>query len=132
MLMLSDVRNWLKAQDSDLDGKISVGAIDGNAEKYVGVYNDKSGGNARLCLGGVEQTRMQTKRIRLLIHWTASAAQAETKAAGLWEMLLGASGTAGDYAIKAIDPGAAPIAIGRDEKGICEYVIRAKITYERI
>ncbi len=132
MLMLSDVREWLKSLDPELVEKISVGSIDGNAEKYIGVYADESGGTARLCLGGQEQTRMQSKQVKLLVHWTNSPVQAEQKAASLWQLLLGTSGQFGAYQIKTVDPGAAPISVGRDEKGICEYIIRLKIIYERI
>ncbi len=131
MLMRSHVRDWLLTLDSDLQGCIAVGAINGNTDKYVGVYDDESAGSARICIGGLEQTRMQVKRVRILLRWTNSPVQAEEKAFALWKLLRTATGTVGGFHIKAADPGRAPISSGRDAHGICEYLIRAKITYER-
>lgn len=130
MLLIADVRDWLQTLDPAIQDQIACGAIDGSAERFIGVYGDDADEPARLCLGGASQTRMQTRRVKLLVHWTVTPTTAERKAADLWALLRGASGTARQCRIVSVDPGAAPIPVGRDDRGICEYVIRAKIIYE--
>lgn len=130
MLLLADVRDWLQSLDPTLTDKIACGIIDGCADQFVGVYGNDREDPVRLCLGGADQTHMQTRRVKLLVHWTDTPTAAERKASDLWALLRGASGTAGDARIVLVDPGAAPISVGRDDRGICEYVIRAKIIYE--
>lgn len=134
MLMLKQVADWIKEIDTELPDCIAVGTIDGNKEKYIGVYNDpNASGKQRVCLGGIAQTTYREKRVTLLVHWTNSAVQAEKKAAELYEKLCGRSGfQIGEVKIVYLDPGAAPVSVGRDVRGIYEYVINMKIIYERM
>lgn len=45
-LTLEQVAGWLLKQDAELNGRVTVGAIDANLDRCVGVYNDNraSGG----------------------------------------------------------------------------------------
>jgi hypothetical protein len=133
MLTLGQVKDWLKSQDTDLNGCIAVGSIDGNKEKYVGVYSMKpSGSTQRICIGGADQTRYQSRGVSILIHWTNNPAAAEAKAIETYNRFYGLSDvTMGTTHVISVDPGPEPIPVGKDSKGICEYVIQLKILYER-
>lgn len=133
MLTLEQIKGWLKSQDPDLNNCIAVGGIDGNKEKYVGVYSLKpSGSSQRICVGGIEQTRYKTAWASILIHWTNSMSAAEAKAQATYNLFCGLSGvTMGSTQVISADPGPAPIPVGKDAHGICEYVIQLKILYER-
>jgi hypothetical protein len=133
MLTLEQVKDWLKSQDTSLNNCIAVGSIDGNKEKFVGVYALKPSGNTqRICIGGADQTRYQSRGISLLIHWTKSAVEAESKASAIYSLFYGLSNMAmGTTNVISADPGQAPIPVGKDSQGFCEYVIQIKILYER-
>ena len=134
MLTLEQVKDWLKSQDENLNGCIAVGGIDGNKDKYVGVYALKPSGSGRqrICLGGTAQTRYQERGASILIHWTASAIKAENKAIELYNRFYGLTDVnMGTTRVISVDPGSEPIPVGKDSKGICEYVIQLIIKYER-
>lgn len=125
-------KNWLKSQIDVGDG-IAVGAIDGNKSRFIGVYDSRGGsGSQRLAIGGKDCTVIGEKRIRILVHWTNSPVQAESKAMEIYNLLEGLSGVSMDgIKVYAVDPGNTPIPLGRDERGICEYVIEATLIHER-
>ena len=133
MLGLLSTANWLTTIDPSLSDCISVGKIDGNAEKWIGVYNSKHASQTTpICIGGMGTTLTAEKQITLLIHWTRLSTKAEEKALELYNRLLGLSHfLIGDVSVNFIDPGNGPIPIGVDDNGICEYVIELKIVYER-
>lgn len=133
MLTLEQVKDWLKSQDTDLNSCIAVGSIDGNKDKFVGVYSLKpSGSSQRICLGGVDQTHYQLRSVSILIHWTNKMSLAEAKASAIYGLFYGLSGVMmGTTRVISTDPGPEPIPVGKDSKGICEYVIHLKILYER-
>lgn len=125
------LKDWLKGK-TDTGQGIQVGSIDGNAEKCIGVYLRETSGGQRVCLGGPVQTLTQTMRVAILVHWTRSAVQAEAKAREVWSLLYGLTGTdmAGAW-VYCADPGAGPIPVGRDQRGVFEYVVRAELIYKK-
>lgn len=133
MLTLEEVKDWLKSQDDALKDCIAVGGIDGDKEKYVGIYPLGPAGDAqRICIGGAEQTRYQVCRISVLLHWTENAVTAENKAVELYNRFYGLSHVSmGKTGVISADPGPGPIPVGKDTNGICEYVIQIKFRYER-
>lgn len=133
MLTLEQVADWIEASVKELTGIVSVGCIDGNKEKYVGVYPLRGGTAQRICIGGKEQTKYQSKRVSVLIHWTKDMRQAEQKANEMYELLYGLTNVQmGDTKVVLIDAGEAPVPVGKDTQGICEFVIQATILHERI
>lgn len=126
-----NLREWLKSTIDCGDG-IAVGAIDGNKERYIGVYDRPRSGNARVCIGGIDQTRTETQNYSILVHWTRSPIAAAVKAREIYEALLGKSNIDMDgCTIFLVDPGAGPMSINRDENGVCEYVIELMIITEK-
>lgn len=134
MLTLGQLRDWIKAQMPELCDCIAVGAIDGNKEKFVGVYPLKLPSSAqRICLGGAEQTGYQERGASILVHWTASVDESEQKAMEIYRLFYGSSRVViGESLAIEIDPGPGPISAGKDEHGISEFVVQLKIIYERI
>ena len=57
-----NIANWLKSQIDVGDG-ISVGAIDESKSRFIGVYDSKSAGKQRVCIGGKSATKYQTKNV---------------------------------------------------------------------
>lgn len=130
-MTLSDVVKWIKANTAVGDG-ISAGRINGNRDRYIGVYDRRTPGGQRICIGGAANTCYQRRDISILVHWTASPAVAEAKAQEVYQLLYGKSHfMMGATSVVMIDPGAGPISLGVDERGICEYAIEAAIYFER-
>ncbi len=124
------LKNWLKTK---LEGaEITVGCINGNLDTCIGVYDGKSSGPQRVCVGGRKNTKYQEAAFTLLVHWTASAVTAEAKAREVYNLFYGLSGVYMDgvHVISA-DPGKRPEQAGRDARSVCEYAIRLNIKYER-
>lgn len=107
-------------------GDITAGCIDGALEQTIGVYQ-RSEFMPRECIG--TEPSYETAKIRLLVRWGKNPTQAEAKAAeigGLVQALRDMPTAA--HTIKFADMRAVR-SIGKDEKGICEYVIDADMIY---
>ncbi len=125
------VKNWLKGK-TDVGQGIYVGTIDGNTEKCLGVYLQKRSGPARICLGGPKQTKTDELAVTVLVHWGKSSVQAETKACAIWKLFYGLTDTIMDGSwVCYADPGAGPIPLGRDERGVFEYVVNVRLIYKK-
>lgn len=128
-MTLEQLKNFIK-EHTDVGAGIRLGSIDGNAERFIGVYPAKDAGALRVCLGGKEQTFTGELRAVILIHWTASAAQAEEKAWEIYRLFWSMPPTDMDGAdVRMADPGGGPVSAGRDVRGVFEYVINLKLTY---
>lgn len=133
MIPLEVIAAWVETLDPEFRDHISAGLINGNEEKWIGIYDaNKDQGKQRICLGGAEATHFYYKQVSILIHWTKEPSKAEQKAIQLYQRLYGLSDfPLGDFHVVSIDPGASPISVGRDSKNIYEYVINTKICYEK-
>lgn len=127
-MTLENLRNYLKEQTDVGDG-IALGSIDGNKERFLGVYPGKPQDKQRVCLGGPEQTLTEELYATVLIHWGKSMAAAMDKAQQVWQLFYAAgSCTMDGAAVYAVEPGGGPVPVGRDDCGIFEFVINLKIT----
>lgn len=107
---------------------ITAGTIDNALENTIGVYQREEF-VPRECVG--TESSYETSKVRLLLRWGKNPTTAEAKAAELGELmqaLRDADTTA--HTIKFADVKAVR-AIGKDEKGVCEYVVDADIIYTR-
>ena len=79
-------------------------------------------------MGGAESS-YQTAKLRFLLRWGSSPTAAEAKAAELAELLSSLSNmeTSG-HIIRFADVKAVR-SIGKDEKGVCEYIVDADMIY---
>ncbi len=105
---------------------VTAGTIDTALTETIGVYQ-RGEFVPRECIG--VESSYETARIRLLVHWGKNPTTAEAKAAELGELIssLRDMPTA-SHIIKFADLKAVR-AIGKDEKGVCEYVVDADIIY---
>ena len=107
---------------------ITAGTINNALENTIGVYQREEF-VPRECVG--TESSYETSKVRLLLRWGKNPTTAEAKAAELGELmqaLRDADTTA--HTIKFADVKAVR-AIGKDEKGVCEYVVDADIIYTR-
>lgn len=107
-------------------GDITAGCIDAAKDRTIGVYQ-RGEFVPRECIG--TDSSFETAKIRLLVRWGNNPTLAETKAAeigGIIQALRDMPTTA--HIIKFADVKAVR-SIGKDEKGICEYVVDADIIY---
>lgn len=124
------LKNWIKAQDPDYAGRIQLGGVDGNAERFLGIYPSPNQGPAHIAIGGPSCTSYDALSTRLLLRWGKIQPVAETKANTLWGLFYGLVGANMDGATVAYaDPGAAPVPLGRGPDGVFEYVINLKLIY---
>lgn len=106
--------------------EVTAGSIDTALTQTIGVYQ-REPFVPRECIG-VESSYEVTK-LRILIHWSNNPTAAEQKAAETAELIRGLRNTeTSDHVIIFTDIKAVR-AIGKDEKGICEYVVDTDITY---
>lgn len=126
------LKNWLKALDTDLAEHIQLGGVNGNAPHFLGVYPGPSSGKLHIAIGGPACTSYDTMSARLLLRWGKSEPEAEAKAKSLWKLFYGLTNTDMDGAsVLYADPGAGPVPIGKGSDGIFEYVINLNIVHKK-
>lgn len=115
----------LLAELIDFDS-ITAGCIDASLDKTIGVYQREPFA-PRECVGG--DSSYQTAKLRVLVRWTDSPPEAEKKALEISELFDGFRDMeTKDHIIKFADLKAVR-SIGKDEKGVCEYIVDADIIY---
>lgn len=160
MLLLSDIRDWLKYLDSktvaEIDSDMTkevdkyttkqmlfseniiadhfyIGRLDNKKDKSIGVYQLKNENDAKIALGGLENTKTMEKSVSILIHWNNNAKETEKKALDLYLKLLKLRNfNIGDIKvnyIKLLVP--EPIDVGSDDSDVYERVIQATFYYTR-
>ena len=105
---------------------ITAGGIDCAHEQTIGVYQREEF-VPRECIG--TDSSFESTKVRLLIRWGNNPSEAETKAAevsGIVRAFRDIPTTA--HIIRFADVKAVRF-IGKDEKGICEYVVDADMIY---
>lgn len=105
---------------------ITAGTIDGSLSETIGVYQ-RGEFVLRECIGTVPS--YEIAKLRLLVRWGKNPTAAEAKAAELAGLVQALRDMpTGSHIIKFADVKAVR-AIGKDEKGVCEYVVDADIIY---
>jgi hypothetical protein len=132
MMSLKEVLAWIKTLNTKFDNYY-IGTLDSKNDKSLGVYNLKRESVPVIAIGGLQCTKYAVKKISLLIHWNNASDETEEQAILLFEELLGIRveriGKHEVYFVGMLTNG--PIDVGRDDKGICEYVIELEIYYKR-
>ncbi len=105
---------------------ITAGTIDGSLSETIGVYQ-RGDFVPRECIG--TDSSYETSKLRLLVRWGKNPTAAEAKAAELAGIMQSLRDMpTSEHIIKFADVKAVR-AIGKDKKGICEYVVDADIIY---
>lgn len=132
MIHLKDVNNWLKTLEIKFD-HYYIGFLDKKKDKSLGVYNLKRDNRLIMAIGGIENSSYNAKKISLLVHYNYASDETEEVANQLFEDIMNSKpekiGEHKVYFIGMLNNEA--IDVGRDDKGICEYVIEFEIYYKR-
>ena len=130
-MTLKDVLAWLK-QFANFNNYY-IGILDSKKDKSLGIYNLKTNRNPIIAIGGLDNTSYNTKRVSLLVHWNNAYDESEIAAITLYEAILHAKPQKiGEYDVNFIGMLVnEPVDVGRDDKGICEFVIEFEIFYKR-
>lgn len=105
---------------------ITAGTIDGSLSEAIGVYQ-RGEFVPRECIG--TDSSYETSKLRMLVRWGKNPTTAEAKAAELAELVQALRDMpTGSHIIKFADVKAVR-AIGKDEKGVCEYTVDADVIY---
>lgn len=132
MIYLNDVNKWLKTLNTKFD-HYYIGFLDKKQDRSLGVYSLKRDNQPVIAIGGLENTSYNVKKISLLIHYSNASDTAEEVANALFEDIMNNyPEKIGEHKIQFIGMLTnEAIDVGRDDKGICEYVIEFEIYYRR-
>ena len=132
MILLSDVRDWLKS--FGLFDNYYVGRLDSKKKNSLGVYNLQDTGRHEV-IGGLK--KYEKKGISLLIHGDTNKTNTEKKSWSLYEKIEELIYTCsypqiGDknvYFIELLNN--QPVDVDQDSDSIYEYVIEMNIYFEK-
>lgn len=125
LLNLADIFSSLLGTEN-----VYAGNIDSNTNKCVGVYNGRNSGAHRVAIGGEECTKTKEKNISILIHWTDNPSDTELNAYRISDVLNNARSCEYDGGVLKLMLLNDPVPIGRDDRGVCEYVIEGRAYFE--
>ena len=132
MILLSDIRDWLKS--FNLFDNYYIGRLDSKKKNSLGVYNLQDSGR-REVIGDLKT--YENKGVSLLIHGDNNKANTERRAWALYdklEKLINSCeypqiGKHNVYFIELLNN--QPIDVDQDSNSIYEYVIEIKIYFEK-
>ena len=130
MVLLSDVRDWIKTLKTDAQN-FYVGRLDAKKEKSIGVYQIKNAQSPRVCIG--DNTIYEIKSVSILVHWSKNARETEITSLKLYEEIKNARNfTIGGRKVFFIEMlQSEPVDVFTDDNGVYERVIEIKIYTER-
>lgn len=110
--------------------EVYAGCTDASKEKVIGVYY-RDMQTPRTCTGG--KSSYQTAKLRILVHWTDNPSEAESISHKIEEILLELNNADTEKHIVKFADVKGIRSIGKDEKGISEFIIDTDFIYtERI
>lgn len=130
MISLADVRDWIKTLG--VGENFYIGKLDNKKEKSIGTYQRKTSGGADIALGGLQNTKTETKGVSILVHWNKYADETEKAAQSLYDKLLNVTDVtiAGKHVNYLRLEVPEPIDVGTDDSGVYERVIWLDLIYE--
>lgn len=105
---------------------VTAGCIDASKSETIGVYQ-RDGFVFRECIG--TESSYQTAKIRILIHWTDNPSETERKSLEIAELFRSFKDMETENHIIKFAEVKAVRNIGKDEKGICEYIADVNLIY---
>lgn len=128
-----DITSFMKAKFEDLAPFMKNGVIDKTKNQSIGILlGSDSRGSGDLALGGIDCTSVRMLPINILIRWTDNQRECDNLAVRIYNafLLQNANFMFEDLKfayIQLLD--SCPNSLGRDDKNICETVIRANFYY---
>lgn len=107
------------------------GYMDKSKDKVIGIFLSTPRSNAKIALGGLENTVYSELPLNIGLQWTESSQECDVVAKDIYKSFFGCaditSGNRRMASIVPLDP--VPIDIGRNEKNYCQRTIRINVTY---
>ncbi|MNC04463.1 hypothetical protein D3C75_519020 [compost metagenome] len=129
MMLLSEVRDWLKTQVTC--PAWYIGKADTKKPECIGLYSINRGAPV-IAVGGLDNTTYAVKSVSILVHWGKNADTAERKAQEVYAALFGQTAVIAEHRVVQFDMAMPePVSVGTDDEGVFEYVIEVTIYYER-
>lgn len=130
MITLNGIKDFIKTLG--IGEHFSVGRINPNLDKSLGVYSRDDGTAPVIPVGGLKNKGYDTKQVTILVHWTNNAAQTEDNVLALYDALLNASDVVIDEKeVKFIRMSNYPINVSDPDGAVYEYVIQCDFITER-
>lgn len=128
------VYEYMVQKFPDLADIVKNGTINRNSPKSIGVLlGSETRSQRNLAIGGLDCTTVRMLPVNINIRWTDNQKDCDDKAIEIYNALLleGQNFMVGDKVkIACIDLlDVCPQSLGRDEKNVCESVIRANFYY---
>ena len=117
----------------DLSVFLKNGTLDKSAKQSIGILqgsDTRSTGN--LAIGGIDCTTTKMLPVNIRFRWTDNQKECDDKAIEVYNALLLEKNNfmSGDIKVAYIQLlDGSPISLGRDEKNVCEALIRANFYY---
>ena len=127
------VYEYLKEKFPDLADVLRNGNINKSADKSIGVFlGSDTRSTGKLAIGGIDCTTVRMIPINIQIRWTENQLEHDNLATRIYDGLLTEGNNfivnkAKIACIFMVDD--CPANLGRDEKNVCESVIRANFYY---
>ena len=127
------VYEYMKSKFPDLAQYVKNGNIDKRSPQSIGIF---SGSDTRatgnLAIGGIDCTVVRMLPVNIDIRWTDNQKVCDDQAIKIYNSLLleannFVQGEVKIACIELLDP--CPVSMGRDDKNICEAIIRANFYY---
>lgn len=127
------VYEYMKSKFPELSNFMKNGNVDKTERQSIGIFlgsDNRSNGN--LSIGGIECTTTRMLPINIIIRWTDNQKLCDDEATKIYDALL-LEDSNFDFnenkfaCIQLLD--GCPKPLGRDDKNICETVIRANFYY---
>lgn len=129
-MLLSDIRDYLKTQIRC--PQYYLNKLGGSEEYSITIYNSV-GPPPHIAIGGLENTKYNTKSISILVRCGKNSDDAERKAIEVYNLFFCKNNFTikNKKIIQCNMRSSFPIFLGTDSEGIIEYVIDTIIYYER-
>lgn len=127
------VCEYMKLKFPELSQLIKNGSIDKRSQKSIGVFlGSDTRSNGNLAIGGIDCTSVRMLPVNISIRWTDNQKIHDDEATTIYNALLLESNNfevndAKIACIQLLD--GCPKSLGRDDKNVCESVIRANFYY---
>lgn len=127
------VYSYMKDKFPDVAECLKNGALDLKRQHSIGVFqgsDTRSTGN--LAIGGIDCTTVRMLPVNIRIRWSDNQKTCDDKAIELYNALLLERNNfdVGEVKIACIQLlDTCPVSLGRDDKNVCEAVIRANFYY---
>jgi len=132
MLLLSDIRDWIKTLKTDAEN-FYCGRLDAKKQKSIGIYQLKSADTRRTVLGGIDCQIYDVKAVSILIHWTKNSVDTEKSALSIYQQIKNSNrfNIGSEYIFFTEMLQGEPVDVSADDSGIYERVIEVKFYCRR-